>query len=365
MPHTDTPPADTGGDAHPPDHGDRQTGTDRPGSVRESEDGDAAPGHGSAPIPGGDYPRISAFLEAQLAEHNAAQNTVLAYGRDLEDFSAWLGGTPLVEADRDQIETYLSHCAAQGLSVATRARRLSSIRQFMRFALSENWRDDDPAIRISGPGRRHRLPRTLSQAEVAALLDAAPLVGRDEAERSRNRCLIEILYATGMRVSELVGLPLAGCTGDPQLLLVRGKGGRERMLPLTDPAREALAGWLEQRGRAKTGSPLARLVAGPGKTWLFPARGQAGHMTRQGFNLVLAAITRQAGLDPKGITPHLLRHAFATHLLENGADLRAIQTLLGHASLSTTEIYTHVLDARLRDLVLTRHPMADPDQSRG
>lgn len=309
----------------------------------------------------GDHRHVSAFLEAQLAEHNAARNTVLGYGRDLGDFSAWLGTTPLIAADRAQIEAYLAHCARSGLATATRARRLSSIRQFMRFALSEGWRADDPAIRIAGPGRSRRLPRTLSQAEVGALLDAAAAHGRSPADRARNRCLLELLYATGMRVSELVTLPAATCRGDPQLLLIRGKGGRERMLPLTEPARAALRDWLALRDHAPADGTLGRLVAGPGARYLFPAKSGAGHLTRQGFNVLLAAIATRAGLDPAGVTPHVLRHAFATHLLENGADLRAIQTLLGHASLSTTEIYTHVLDARLRELVLTRHPLAQAD----
>lgn len=327
--------------------------------------GDPAPEPEPSPAPAGDLRRIAAFLEAQAAENNAAANTVLAYGRDLRKFAEWLGGTPLVEATRAQIEAYLAACAAEGLALTTRARRLASIRQFMRFALSEGWRTDDPAIRISGPGRPGRLPRTLSQAAVAALLDAAPQVGRDEAERARNTCLMELLYATGMRVSELVSLPVAGCRGGPQVLLIRGKGDKERMVPLTDPARTALAAWLHHRDKAAPGSALARLAAGRGARFLFPAAGAQGHLTRQGFGLILSACARKAGLDPAPITPHVLRHAFATHLLEGGADLRAIQTLLGHAELSTTEIYTHVLDARLRDLVLTHHPLAHDTDEQG
>lgn len=318
-----------------------------------------------APLPGGDHLRIGAFLEAQAAESNAARNTLLAYGRDLRDFSDWLGTTPMIEATRQQVEAYLAHCAAEGLATTSRARRLSSIRQFMRFALSEGWRPDDPAIRIPGPGRSHRLPRTLSQSAVAALLEAAPQVGRDDIERARNRCLMEILYATGARVSELVSLPVAGCRGGPRVLLIRGKGDKERMVPLTESARAALAAWLSLRDHAKQGSTLARLVAGKGARFLFPASGADGHLTRQGFGLILSACARKAGLDPAPITPHVLRHAFATHLLEGGADLRAIQALLGHADLSTTEIYTHVLDARLRELVLTRHPLADAPDTEG
>lgn len=304
---------------------------------------------------------ISAFLDAQAAEAGAARNTLLAYGRDLADFAGWLSGRggDLPGVSREGIEEYLGFCDAQGLSRATRARRLSSIRQFTRFALEEGLRADDPAIRISGPGRSRRLPRTLSRTEVAAMLEAAPDLGRDRAERARNLCLIELIYATGMRVSELVALPVSACRGDPEVLLIRGKGGRERMVPLTQKAREALAAWLQVRDRADEKSPLGRLVAGKGARWLFPAPGAAGHMPRQSFGRLLNEIAIAAGVDPSRVSPHVIRHAFATHLLEGGADLRAIQTLLGHADLGTTEIYTHVLDQRMRDLVLNHHPLAD------
>ncbi|RJK92359.1 recombinase XerD, partial [Paracoccus aestuarii] len=211
-----------------------------------------------------DHAAISAFLEAQVAESGAARNTVLAYGRDLRDLSDWLArrGLALPALTREMVEDYLSHCDAQGLSRATRARRLSSIRQFTRFALEEGWRGDDPAIRIAGPGRAKRLPRTLERPQIEALLTAAPLVGRTEADRARNRCLMELLYATGMRVSELVGLPVSGCRGDPAVLVVRGKGGKDRMVPLGGPARRALADWLVLRDGAPEASPLGRLVAG-------------------------------------------------------------------------------------------------------
>lgn len=308
----------------------------------------------------GDHRAISAFLDAQAAEAGAAQNTLLAYGRDLRDVSDWLDGRglSLAELSREMVEDYLTHCDAQGLSRATRARRLSSIRQFTRFALEEGWREDDPAIRIAGPGRAKRLPKTLDRAEVDALLAAAPQTGRGPAERARNLCLIEMLYATGMRVSELVTLPVAACRGDPELLLIRGKGGKDRMVPLTSPARMAMAGWLDLRDNAPPDSALGRLVAGKAGRWLFPAPGAAGHMPRQSFGRLLNDIAVRAGVDPARVTPHVIRHAFATHLLEGGADLRSIQTLLGHADLGTTEIYTHVLDARMRDLVLKHHPLA-------
>lgn len=306
---------------------------------------------------------IGAFLDAQAAESGAARNTLLAYGRDLADFAAFTAhhGLTLATISRADIETYLARCEAEGLSRATRARRLSAIRQFTRFALDEGWRDDDPAIRLSGPGRSQRLPRVLSQPEITRLLDAASRHGATPEDRARNLAALELAYATGMRVSELVSLPAANLRGDPELLLIRGKGGRERMVPLTAPARRATAAWLALRDTAAPDSPLGRLVAGKGARWLFPAAGAAGHMTRQAFHGMLASLAATAGFPAGKVTPHVLRHAFATHLLEGGADLRAIQALLGHADLGTTEIYTHVLDERMRELVLTHHPLAqDP-----
>ncbi|CAM3179013.1 tyrosine recombinase [Paracoccus nototheniae] len=307
-----------------------------------------------------DHGAISAFLDAQAAEAGAARNTLLAYGRDLRDLSDWLGhrGLSLAALSRDQVEDYLSHCDAQGLSRATRARRLSAIRQFTRFALDEGWREDDPAIRIAGPGRAKRVPRTLDRDQIGALLAAAPMIGRTPTDRTRNLCLIEMLYATGMRVSELVSLPVAGCRGDPAALVIRGKGGKERMVPLGGAARRALADWLALRDKAPEGSALYRLLAGRGARWLFPAPGAAGHLPRQSFSRLLAQMAVAAGIDLARVTPHVIRHAFATHLLEGGADLRSIQMLLGHADLGSTEIYTHVLDQRMRDLVLNHHPLA-------
>ena len=295
--------------------------------------------------------RIETFLEAQAAEMGAAHNTLMAYGRDLRAYADWLsarGGHDLLFATQADVEAYLVACDAEGLAQATRARRLSSIRQFYRFAVDEGWRGDNPAIRLQGPGRRRALPRTLSEAEVGHLLDAAPQVGRSDTEQVRNGALVALLYATGMRVSELVGLPLAAAQGDPEMLLVRGKGGKERLVPLSPPARAALTAWLAVRARDK------RRAASP---WLFPSSGRAGHLTRHRFYGLVKQIAAHAGVASDTVTPHRLRHAFATHLLANGADLRVIQTLLGHADLATTEIYTHVLDARLRTLVEAHHPL--------
>jgi integrase/recombinase XerD len=300
---------------------------------------------------------ISAFLEAQAAELDAAQNTLLAYGRDLKDFEAFLErkGKTFAAADREAIEAYLVDCEAQGLAVSTRARRLSAIKQIYRFAFEEGWRDDNPSLRISGPGKSKRLPKTLSEAEVDALLAAARRHGRTEQDRARNTCLMELLYATGMRVSELVSLPVSAARGDPRMLLVMGKGGKERMVPLSTPARAALADWLTARDAAED---TARAKGARPSRFLFPSTGKSGHLTRHRFHGMIKDIAVAAGISPDAVTPHRLRHAFATHLLAGGADLRAIQTLLGHADVSTTEIYTHVLDERLRELVLEHHPLA-------
>lgn len=294
---------------------------------------------------------ISGFLDAQAAERGASENTRLAYGRDLMHFADWLAdqGSQFATCDRAGIEAYLATLEAEGLAISTRARRLSSIKQLYRFAYEEGWRADNPAQRIPGPGKPRRLPGSLTRGEVNALLDAARRRGRNR-DRLRNACLMELLYATGMRVSELVSLPADSARGSPQMLLVRGKGGKERMVPLTEDARAALTAWLAARDadleRRKAESPH-----------LFPSRGKSGHLTRHRFYLLVKDLAAAAGISPGKLSPHTLRHAFATHLLEGGADLRAIQTLLGHADLGTTEIYTHVLEERLRSLVEEHHPL--------
>ncbi|WP_323783311.1 site-specific tyrosine recombinase XerD [Leisingera sp.] len=300
---------------------------------------------------------ISTFLDAQAAEAGASQNTLLAYGRDLKDLTGWLEHRTLdfLTASQDDIEAYLINCDAQGLARSTRARRLSAAKQIYRFAFEEGWREDNPAIRIRGPGREKRLPKTLEVIEVDRLLDAARQTGRSTADRLRNTCLMELLYATGMRVTELVSLPVSAARGDPRMLLITGKGGKERMVPLSPPAREALAVWLA----ARDGTEAEREAKGkPASRFLFPSRGKSGHLTRHRFYLLIKELAVTGGVSPDKVTPHTLRHAFATHLLANGADLRAIQALLGHADIATTEIYTHVLDARLQELVLQHHPLA-------
>ncbi|MDU8929804.1 site-specific tyrosine recombinase XerD [Alisedimentitalea sp. MJ-SS2] len=300
---------------------------------------------------------ISPFLEAQAAELGAAENTLLAYGRDLMDFDSWLTGRggDVAAAKRDDIESYLVHCDDQGFAASTKARRLSAIKQLYRFAFEEGLRDDNPAIEIKGPGRTKRLPKTLSHDEVDRLLEAARSHGRSDADRLRNQCLMELLYATGMRVSELVSLPVMAARGDPRMLLVLGKGGKERMVPLSPPAREALAAWLVDRDQAEE---EARKKRHPPSRFLFPSRGKTGHLTRHRFYALIKELAVLAGVTPSKVTPHTLRHAFATHLLAGGADLRSIQVMLGHADVATTEIYTHVLDERLRELVLEHHPLS-------
>ena len=306
-----------------------------------------------------DDPRrwIATFLDAAAAEQDAARNTQLAYGRDLLAYVDWLTeqGHDLAQADQATVEAYLVSCADAGLSQATRARRLSSIRQLYRFAHAEGWRADNPALRITGPGASKHLPQTLSVDQVTDILNAARTFGRTAADHLRNTALVELLYATGMRVSELVELPMAAARGDPRMILVRGKGEKERMVPLSPPARSALSDWLTH---CDTRDAAARGLGKPAPRHLFPGPGAAGHLTRQHFYLLIKDIAAAAGVDPAHVTPHTLRHAFATHLLAGGADLRVIQTLLGHADIATTEIYTHVLEDQLKTLVLTHHPLA-------
>lgn len=304
--------------------------------------------------------RIARFIEAQAAELGASRNTQEAYARDLAIFADWLdrAGADFDTVSRDQIEGFLIACEAEGLATSTRARRLSSIKQLFRFAFEEGWRSDNPAIQITGPGKDKKLPKTLSVEEVDQLLAAARELGRSPSDRLRNTCLMEILYATGMRVSELVSLPVNACRGDPRVLLIKGKGDKERIVPLSPPARAALALWLQTRDAA---DEKARKNGAPPSRFLFPSRGKAGHLTRHRFFQLIKDLAVHGGVAPDKVTPHTLRHAFATHLLANGADLRAIQTLLGHADLATTEIYTHVLDERLKELVLEHHPLAQSD----
>ena len=300
---------------------------------------------------------IEIFLEAKTAEEGLARNSQLAYLRDLADFYTFLKRIKMdfMRLEQSDIEAYLIECTAAGLAKTTRARRLSAIKQFFRFTYLEGWRSDNPALQISGPGRDKRLPNILSTQDVDGLLEVALHYGKTPADRQRNACLLQVLYATGMRVTELMSLPLSAARGDPRLLLVRGKGDKERLVPLSRPARYELAAWLVIRDRTEAAE---KAKGAEGSRFLFPSRGALGHLTRHWFFALIKTLAAQAGLAPESVTPHTLRHAFATHLLANGADLRSIQTLLGHADIATTEIYTHVLDARLKALVLDHHPLA-------
>ena len=295
---------------------------------------------------------VEVFLEAMLAERGAAANTVAAYRRDLGAYLAALAGAGSApeNAARADIEAYLAGLDDLGLAPATRARRLSAVRQFHRFLYEDGWRSDDPAARLSGPRKARRLPKTLSMEEVERLLDEARARGD-----ARLICLMETLYATGMRVSELVSLPVAAVRGDPRMILVRGKGGRERMTPLSPPARAAMAAWLKERDAAER---ALREKGGAASPFLFPSAGAKGHLTRERLFQIIKKLALDARVDPARVSPHVLRHAFASHLLANGADLRAIQQLLGHADVSTTEIYTHVQEERLKKLVTEKHPLA-------
>lgn len=293
------------------------------------------------------------------AERGAARNTLDAYGRDLRAFEAYARrcGKTAETADSALIRGYVASLSAAGLSSRTAARRLSSLSQFFRFLLADGIREDDPTTLIDRPRRGRRLPRYLDEAEVDRLLAAAR--AGDTATDLRLIALVEILYATGLRVSELVGMPMSALAADPNLLLVRGKGGRERMVPLTEPAIESLARYRQVRpqfiGNAGAAETRARDAASP---WLFPSRGRMGHLTRARFAQMLKDLAIAAGIDPSRISPHVIRHSFASHLLAHGADLRSLQQMLGHADISTTQIYTHVQNERLQRLVQSAHPLA-------
>ncbi|MFX4220814.1 MAG: site-specific tyrosine recombinase XerD [Thalassobaculum sp.] len=309
---------------------------------------DAAPDPEKAAGPPRDF-TVEAFLEMLVAERGVSKNTLDAYRRDLADAGGWLTGRKraLATADSDDLRGYLDSMERAGMAPRTAARRLSALRQFYRFLYADGHRSDDPTTVLDAPRQGRPLPKILSEAEVDALLDTARDV--DGPEGRRLVCLLEILYATGLRVSELVGLPFAAVARDPRVLLVRGKGGKERMVPLTDAAMAAIADYKAVRGVFMTGKS---------SPFLFPSRSAEGHLTRRRFGQLLDGVAVEAGIERKRVSPHVLRHAFATHLLDHGADLRSVQQMLGHADISTTQIYTHVLAERLRTLVESHHPLA-------
>lgn len=301
---------------------------------------------------------VEAFLEMLVAERGIAANTLQAYRHDLEDFADFLvrRKRSTDAASTADLRDYMAALARAGMAASTAARRLSALRQFHKFLYAENYRGDNPCTVVDAPRRSRPLPKILSEAEVDRLLDAAStLPGPDGA---RMLALLELLYASGLRVSELVGLPLAAVTRDTGMLIVRGKGGKERMVPLTEASiraveayREVRDAFLKQGLQEKQKSPF-----------LFPSRGGSGHLTRHRFAQLLKELAVMAGIDPQKVSPHVLRHAFATHLLDHGADLRSVQQMLGHADISTTQIYTHVVEERLRRLVEQHHPLARPDR---
>lgn len=291
---------------------------------------------------------IEAFLEMLSAERGARANTLDAYKRDLDDARAELK-SGLAGARADAIEAYVAGLSTRGLSPATARRRISALRQFFRFLLQENTRSDDPTARLDSPKRARALPKTLTLAEIERLIEAA--------ENPRDRALIELLYGAGLRVSELVSLPLrAAPKAGAAHMIIEGKGGKERLVALGRPALAALEAHLAARASALPKLESKREKA---QRWLFPSMSAAdGKLTRRRVAQILEDAAAKAGIDPARVSPHVLRHAFATHLVEGGADLRTVQTLLGHADIATTQIYTHVAEGRLRTLVETKHPLA-------
>ena len=305
---------------------------------------------------------VRGFLDSLAVERGAAANTLDAYSRDLEDYTGFLrenGSDPLT-ADTDTVRDWLADLEARGFAPTSAARRLSCVRQFHRFLYLENRRGDDPTVVLEGPRRGRPLPKVLSMDEVERLLDTAR-EGIDDPARplgerlraARMTCLLEVLYATGLRVSELVALPRSAAHRRDPMLTIRGKGGRERLVPLSEPAMASMRMWRDLLAQAP-GTPSD-------SPWLFPALSESGHLTRQAFARDLKTVAAAAGIATARVSPHVLRHAFASHLLQNGADLRVVQELLGHADISTTQIYTHVLDERMKAMVRDLHPLADQD----
>lgn len=323
----------------------------------------ARPGRPAMPKPKL-HPLVDSFLDMLTTERGAAMNTRQAYWRDLADFSLYLrdkAKKEIVDASADEIKSYLKdlgdkiHVKGQNKSqIATRtvARRLSALRQFYRYLVSENIRKDDPTSAIESPKQARTLPKTLSESEVSSLIKSAASTGGSDSIRLV--CLLEMLYATGLRVSELVGLPLAAISDDKQFLMVAGKGGRERMVPLSEPAQKAVAKYVELRQQF-----ISTEDKGSQGQWLFPSRtSESGHLTRQRFAQLLKDLADNAGIESARVSPHILRHAFATHLLSNGADLRSVQKMLGHADIATTQIYTHIVGDKAKKTVEDKHPLA-------
>lgn len=308
---------------------------------------------------------IGLFLDMLAAEQGAGPNTLDAYRRDLTDFSEFLGrvGHSFMDAETQVLRDYLGDLDARGFKSSSVARRLSAMRHLFRFLLNERIRTEDPAAILSGPKRGRGLPKVLSIADVDRMLSRAKDMSEaaDASPSQRLRalrlyCLLEVLYATGLRVSELVSLPRSAAKRDARMIVVRGKGDKERLVPLNEASRQAMANYLAATEAAKTEKKKDSLAA---SKWLFPSFGESGHLTRQHFARDLKELAVASGLQARLVSPHVLRHAFASHLLHNGADLRIVQTLLGHTDISTTQIYTHVVEERLKSLVRDLHPLAE------
>ena len=323
----------------------------------------ARPGRPAMPKPDL-HPLVDAFLDMLTTERGAALNTRQAYWRDLADISLYLRkekNTDVDKATTDELKAYLKDLSEKThtkgsksgkIAVRTVARRLSALRQFYRFLVSENTRQDDPTSTIESPKQGRTLPKTISESEVSALIKTAGEAGT--AESVRLVCLLEMLYATGLRVSELVGLPMSAIGENTQFLMVSGKAGRERMVPLSDPAQRAISNYLNIRKRFIGSENQANQ-----EKWLFPSRtSNSGHLTRQRFAQLLKDLARNAGIEEGRVSPHVLRHAFATHLLSRGADLRSVQKMLGHADIATTQIYTHIIGNKLQETVEDKHPLS-------
>jgi integrase/recombinase XerD len=299
---------------------------------------------------------LKAYLDMMAAERGAARNTLEAYERDIDDYLEYLGGRSPAEVTAEDIRGWLGDLAARGLKASSAARRLSALRQYHRFLYTEGLSGTDPSAAIEGPRQGRPLPKVVSVTDVDRLMETARLATEREGltpaarlKALRMRCLIEMLYATGLRVSELIALPLSAATTRERFLVVRGKGEKDRLVPLNDAARNAALAYLAE----------LRTAGGAETRWLFPSDGESGHLTRQAFGRDLKSLGAAAGLSPAALSPHVLRHAFASHLLQNGADLRVVQELLGHADIATTQIYTHVLDERLKSMVRDLHPLSD------
>lgn len=309
------------------------------------------------------HPTIQSFLEMLVSERGAAKNTYAAYERDLNDFYSFAkdAGFDITKATADNVAAYMSDLDTRvhtkgsksgKISERTKARRLSALRQFYRFLVSENMADSDPTSTIESPKQTRTLPKTLTEGEVNALIDTAAEPGTPAAKRLV--CLLEMLYASGLRVSELVGLPVSAIGEEAQFVLVAGKGGRERMVPLSEPAQNAVQEYMSSRDRF-----ISEDDDGTQAQWLFPSKtSSVGHLTRQRFAQLLKDLSERAGLEEGKVSPHVLRHAFATHLLKNGADLRSVQKMLGHADIATTQIYTHVIGENLKKTVDEKHPLS-------